>query len=43
MFVTDPALPDNNFVIAIGHHVVNVPLWIPAKPKKQTNKPKTKP
>jgi len=42
MFVTEPTLPDNHFVIAVGHHVVNVPLWSPAKPKKQSNSAKPK-
>jgi hypothetical protein len=35
MFVTDPTLPENTFVIAVGHHIVNVPLWLPPTPKKQ--------
>jgi hypothetical protein len=35
MFVTDPTLPENTFVIAVGHHIVNVPLWLPPTPNKQ--------
>jgi hypothetical protein len=37
MFANDPLLSDNNFVIGVGHHVINLPLWISPKPKKQSH------
>jgi hypothetical protein len=41
MFQEAPTLPENTFVIAVGRHVVTVPLFIPSKPK--THRSNTKP
>jgi hypothetical protein len=48
---TDPSLPDDHFVILVGHHRVNIPLWtapwqnpLPAPINtKHASKPKARP
>jgi hypothetical protein len=40
MLVEDPTLPENTFVIGVGRHIINAPIFIPPKLRTQKSKPK---